>query len=218
MINGYGRPQPAPVTFTDDPDVRNESIASIDKEIALCKRCPLAETRTFTVPGEGVENPLVLVIGEGPGAEEDSTGHPFVGKAGQLLDKMLAAIDLSRETNTFITNMVKCRPPGNRDPDPEIEVACCRNYLDRQIQVLKPAVLLVLGRVALQNLVSTSDGIGKLHGTFLSYRNIPLMPTYHPSALLRDEALKRPAWEDLKKLRAWIDSDSFTGVSRTGER
>ena len=141
MINGYGRPQPAPVTFTDDPDVRNESIASIDKEIALCKRCPLAETRTFTVPGEGVENPLVLVIGEGPGAEEDSTGHPFVGKAGQLLDKMLAAIDLSRETNTFITNMVKCRPPGNRDPDPEIEVACCRNYLDRQIQVLKPAVL-----------------------------------------------------------------------------
>lgn len=210
MINGYGRPEPAPVTFIDDPDpaeVHADTIESIASEIARCKLCPLCETRLCPVPGEGVAQPLVLVVGEGPGADEDSSGYPFVGRAGKLLDKMLSAIDLSREKNTFIANVVKCHPPGNRDPRADTEVACCLPYLDRQIDILRPAVILVLGRVALQNLLHTADGIGKLHGQFLTYRSIPLMPTYHPSALLRNEALKRPAWEDLKKLRSWLDSE-----------
>ncbi len=217
-LAGYGRPEEPPVTFTDDPDTSGDTLESIAAEIAACHRCPLAETRNFPVPGEGADRPLVLVIGEGPGADEDSTGHAFVGRAGKLLDKMLAAINLSRDTNTFIANIVKCRPPGNRDPHPEEEAARCLPYLDRQIDVLNPAVILVLGRVALQNLVKTTIGIGKMHGTFLSYRNIPLMPTYHPSALLRNESLKRPAWEDLKKLRAWLDSESPAGASVTGEQ
>lgn len=217
-LAGYGRPEPAPVTFIDDPDTSSDTLESIAAEIAACRRCPLAETRNFTVPGEGVEHPLVLVVGEGPGADEDSSGHAFVGKAGKLLDKMLAAIDLSRDTNTFIANIVKCRPPGNRDPHPETEAAMCLPYLDRQIRLLDPAVILVLGRVALQNLMKTDSGIGKLHGTFLSYHGIPLMPTYHPSAILREESLKRPAWEDLKKLRAWLDSEGSAGVPPTGDR
>lgn len=209
MIQGYGRQQPSPVTFTDDPErdeTGTDTIESIAADVARCRLCPLHETRTCAVPGDGSPHPLVLVVGEGPGADEDRSGKPFVGKAGKLLDKMLAAIDLSREKNTFIANVVKCRPPGNRDPHPDTEVAQCLPYLDRQITVLRPTVILVLGRIALQNLVHTPDGIGKLHGQFLSYRSIPLMPTYHPSALLRDESLKRPAWEDLKKLRTWLDS------------
>lgn len=210
MVNGYGLPEPAPVTFTDDPDpvtVYADTIESIASEIARCRICPLGETRTCPVPGEGAAHPLVLVVGEGPGVDEDNSGYPFVGKAGKLLDKMLAAIDLSREKNVFIANVVKCHPPGNRDPNAETEVSRCLPYLDRQIAVLRPAIILVLGRIALQNLLNTAEGIGKLHGQFFSYRSIPLMPTYHPSALLRNETLKRPAWEDLKKLRAWLDSE-----------
>ena len=143
----------------------------------------------------------VMVIGEGPGADEDRQGRPFVGKAGQLLDKMLEAIQLSRKTNCYITNVVKCRPPQNRDPAPE-ERSCCAAFLDAQIRLLRPKMILVMGRIAAQHLLQTSDGIGKLRGRFFDYQGIPLMPTYHPSALLRDESLKRPAWEDLKRFRA----------------
>jgi DNA polymerase len=156
-----------------------------------------------------------MVIGEGPGADEDATGRPFVGKAGQLLDKMLAAIGLFRERNCFIANVVKCRPPGNRDPRPE-EIAGCAPFLARQIRLLKPRLILGAGKVATQTLLDTAEGIGRLRGRFAEYRiprtgtpeagdgetSIPLLPTYHPSALLRDESLKRPAWEDLKMLRA----------------
>ena len=143
----------------------------------------------------------VMVIGEGPGADEDRQGRPFVGRAGQLLDKMLEAIQLSRKTNCYITNVVKCRPPQNRDPAPE-ERSCCAAFLDAQIRLLRPKMILVMGRIAAQHLLRTSDGIGKLRGRFFDYQGIPLMPTYHPSALLRDESLKRPAWEDLKRFRA----------------
>lgn len=141
-----------------------------------------------------------MVIGEGPGAEEDLQGRPFVGRSGQLLDKMLAAVSLSRTVNVFIANIVKCRPPGNRDPQPE-ESEACAGYLAAQIAYIKPKAILALGRIASRNLLATNEGITRLRGRFFDYRGIPLMPTYHPSALLRDENLKRPAWEDLKRFR-----------------
>ena len=194
----------------EKPDVEGaETIEKIAAEIRVCKRCPLGSTRTKAAPGEGVAQPLVLVIGEGPGAEEDAQGRPFVGRAGQLLDKMLASIDLSRNRNCFIANVVKCRPPGNRDPHPE-ERAACAGFLKRQIVLLKPKFILVAGRVAAQTLLQTTEPINKLHGKFTEYQvdNVPfpLLITYHPAALLRDENLKRPAWEDLKLLRSKIDS------------
>jgi len=141
-----------------------------------------------------------MVIGEAPGADEDAKGEPFVGKAGQLLDKMLLSIGLSRFSNCFIANTIKCRPPQNRDPLPE-EDAACSHFLQAQIDLLRPAAILAVGRVAAQHLLKTTDGINRLRGQFFDYQGIPLMPTFHPSALLRDESLKRPAWEDLKKFR-----------------
>ena len=176
------------------------TIESIAQKIAACSRCPLSQQRKNVVPGEGVSQPLVLVVGEGPGADEDEQGRPFVGRAGQLLDKMLGAIGLSRGKNCFIANVVKCRPPMNRDPAPQ-EAAACRSFLDAQIHVLKPKMVLAMGRVALQNLLDTSIGINRLRGQIMDFKGIPFMATYHPSALLRDESLKRPAWEDLKTFR-----------------
>ena len=184
------------------------SMQEIYAAVAQCASCVLGQTRTHPVAGEGPEelsrltnSVEVMVIGEGPGADEDRQGRPFVGRAGQLLDKMLEAIQLSRKTNCYITNVVKCRPPQNRDPAPE-ERSCCAAFLDAQIRLLRPKMILVMGRIAAQHLLQTSDGIGKLRGRFFDYQGIPLMPTYHPSALLRDESLKRPAWEDLKRFRA----------------
>lgn len=219
-----GKPEPV---FTDDvvpnlnfnseniPNVQNvanttNAIEIIAKKISTCTRCQLAKMRTQTVPGVGVMNPQVLVIGEGPGADEDRQGEPFVGLAGQLLDKMLAAISLSRKENCFIANIVKCRPPHNRDPLPE-EADACRSFLDAQIQILKPKIILALGRIAAHNLLNCTEPVGKLHGNFFEYKGIPLMVTYHPSALLRDQAMKRPAWEDLKKFRLRLNEILETG-------
>ena len=144
---------------------------------------------------------VVLVIGEGPGEEEDKQGLPFVGPAGQLLDKMLAAISLDRNKNCYIANIVKCRPPMNRDPSP-LESQACRAFLETQIHILKPTMILAVGRVAAQNLLLTDESIGRLRGKFFELNNIPLMATYHPSALLRNVELKRPAWEDLKLFKS----------------
>ena len=175
------------------------SMQEIYAAVAQCSACVLGQTRTHPVAGEGPEelsrltnSVEVMVIGEGPGADEDRQGRPFVGRAGQLLDKMLEAIQLSRKTNCYITNVVKCRPPQNRDPAPE-ERSCCAAFLDAQIRLLRPKMILVMGRIAAQHLLQTSDGIGKLRGRFFDYQGIPLMP---------DESLKRPAWEDLKRFRA----------------
>jgi DNA polymerase len=192
--DGAPRPAEAPRAGADD------SLERIAAEVCACASCRLAQGRTRAVPGEGVERPSVLVVGEGPGADEDSSGRPFVGKAGQLLDKMLLSIGLSRETNCFIANVVKCRPPNNRDPEAD-EVGACAAFMDRQIALLSPRAILSVGRVPTQALLKTSEGIGRLRGRFVDYRGIPLLPTYHPSAILRDENLKRPAWEDLKLLR-----------------
>ena len=190
-----------------------DSLEAIAAEITSCKRCDLCKTRINTVPGEGVANPLVMVIGEGPGEDEDKTGRPFVGRAGQLLDRMLDSkgkIGLSRNTNCYIANILKCRPPGNRSPQPD-ETAACVPYLVRQIKILRPKVILAAGNTAAKTLLDSTQGITKLRGIFTVFRSIvlvdgefdiPLLPTFHPSALLRDESLRAPVWEDMKILRA----------------
>lgn len=179
---------------------KDKVLLQIKQRIASCKNCILCKTRSNTVPGTGVTNPLVLVIGEGPGFEEDMSGQPFVGNAGKLLDKMLASIQLSRTKNCFITNVVKCRPPQNRNPYPE-EMDACNAYLLAQISVLKPKLILCVGSVASQKLLSSSYGVTKLRGSFYETLNIPVAVTYHPSALLRDNSLKAYAWQDLKMVR-----------------
>jgi len=208
-LDGYRTIGQAP-EFRDIADASSnayDSLETLAQAVCSCLACRLCETRTNAVPGEGPAQgtPVpVLVVGEGPGADEDAQGRPFVGKAGQLLDKMLAAISLSRGTNCYIANVVKCRPPQNREPAPD-EAAACRPFLDAQISLIRPRAIIALGRTAAQNILSTSDGINKLRGRFFEYRGIPVLPTYHPSALLRDETLKRPAWEDLKRFRARLD-------------
>lgn len=176
------------------------TIENINSKVLACKRCALCAGRRQAVPGMGAENPLVLVIGEGPGEEEDKQGLPFVGPAGQLLDKMLAAIHLYRNKNCYIANIVKCRPQMNRVPYPE-EADACRPFLDAQIAALKPKAILCAGSTAVKNLLHTNSGVMKLHGKVLDYNGIPLVTTWHPSALLRAPENKRPAWEDLKIFR-----------------
>ena len=183
-----------------------ERLPTLCEEVARCAACRLASGRSRAVFGEGSPRPLVLVVGEGPGEEEDATGRPFVGPAGQLLDKMLSSIGLSRRTNCYIANVVKCRPPMNRDPAPD-EQAACLGYLRRQVEALRPSYVLCLGRVAAQALSGSREGIGALRGRWLEFEGLPLLATYHPSALLRDESWKRPAWEDLKLLRSRMEAD-----------
>jgi DNA polymerase len=190
-----------------------EGLEAVAGEVARCERCGLCTTRTNTVPGEGVNHPLVMVIGEGPGGDEDATGRPFVGRAGQLLDRMLDSrgkIGLSRTKNCYIANIVKCRPPDNRKPQTD-EITACVPFLIRQIRLLKPKVILAAGNTPAKTLLDSTVGITRLRGSFVNFSGIPLMPleftvpllpTFHPSALLRDETLKAPVWEDLKILRA----------------
>ena len=180
------------------------TVEEIAAKIARCTRCSLARTRNNVVPGMGVQNPEVLVIGEGPGYDEDQQGLPFVGKAGILLDKMLAAINLDRKTNCYIANIVKCRPPQNRDPFPQEQDACF-SFLEAQINILKPKMILCMGKISSNKMLNQDAPIGTLRGKFFEYNNIPLMVTYHPSALLRNEQLKRPAWDDLKMFKAKLD-------------
>lgn len=183
------------------------TIEELNAKILRCTRCGLARTRNNVVPGQGVEHPDVLVIGEGPGYDEDMQGLPFVGKAGALLDKMLAAINLDRKTNCYIANIVKCRPPENRDPFPD-EQAACISFLEAQIHVLKPKMILCMGRIAGHKLLKIETPMNQLHGQIFDYNGIPLMVTYHPSALLRTAALKAPAWSDLKCFRKKLDEIS----------
>lgn len=187
-----------PASISEGDRVR--FLATLSREAGICQACRLQAGRKKVVFGTGVERPVVLVVGEGPGAEEDAQGLPFVGPAGHLLDKMLAAIGVSREKNAYIANVVKCRPPANRDPAPD-EVKACSAWLERQVEILSPRAILCLGRTAIQALTGQTEGITKLHGRWFEYRGIPLIGTFHPSAILRDEAYKRPAWEDLKLLR-----------------
>lgn len=180
------------------------TLTDLYSKITRCTKCQLARTRNNVVPGEGVENPDVLVIGEGPGYDEDMSGRPFVGKAGVLLDKMLAAIELDRNKNCYIANIVKCRPPNNRDPEPE-EQSTCFAFLQAQIHILKPKMILCMGRIAGHKMLDTQESLNKLRGQIFDYNGIPLMVTYHPSALLRDQSLKAPAWQDLKTFKKKLD-------------
>ena len=165
-----------------------------------CRRCPLAATRTNVVFGEGNPHAGLMFIGEGPGADEDRLGRPFVGRAGQLLDKMIAAMQFRRE-EVYIANIVKCRPPGNRTPTPE-EAQRCIGYLERQIKFIAPKVIVLLGATAATFLLDRHEGITKLRGNWTEYRGIPVMPTYHPAFLLRQESAKREAWHDLQMVMA----------------
>jgi DNA polymerase len=183
-----------------------DSLETLASRVATCTRCPLHATATNPVPGEGNPNADFMCVGEAPGATEDQTGRPFVGAAGQLLTKILAAIDFKRE-DVFICNVLKHRPPGNRNPLPD-EVKACSPYLIRQIELIRPKVILALGTFAAQTLLNTTLSIGKLRGQVHRYYGVPLVVTYHPAALLRNPGWKRPTWEDVQLARRILDSSS----------
>ena len=170
--------------------------AELKQAILTCTACDLHKTRTQGVVGVGDEKAEWLIIGEAPGADEDAQGDPFVGQAGKLLDAMLAAIDLRRGENVYIANVLKSRPPGNRNPAPE-EVTACLPYLERQIQLIQPKLILAMGRFAVQSLLNTEEAISRLRGRVHQYQGVPLIVTYHPAYLLRNLPDKAKAWEDL---------------------
>jgi DNA polymerase len=174
-----------------------QAIDLVNNTVKKCEACGLCATRTKAVPGTGSIHPVAMIIGEAPGADEDRIGLPFVGAAGQFLDKWLEAIGLSRYSNIYITNTLKCRPPQNRDPEPG-ESAACAAYLKAQVAILKPKAILALGRHASAWLMGEEVTIAAIHGKAFRFGDIPWMPTYHPSAVLRNAELKRPVWEDLK--------------------
>ena len=182
------------------------SLDEIAAKVKKCTRCSLYATATKAVPGEGDPNAKLVCVGEAPGAKEDETGRPFVGQAGQLLTKILAAIDMTRE-QVFICNVLKHRPPGNRNPLPE-EVEACSPYLIRQLELINPKVIVAFGTFAAQTLLNTKTPLGQLRGLVHRYHGIPLIVTYHPAALLRNPAWKRPTWEDVKLARRILDSPS----------
>lgn len=182
--------------------------------VAECTRCALHSTRTQTVFGVGATEAPLLVIGEGPGAEEDRRGEPFVGRAGQLLDAMLASIGHDRSRNTYIANVVKCRPPNNRDPAPA-EVEACRPFLDTQIELLKPRLILAVGRVAAQRLLNSDEPLSRLRGRAHQYgpSAVPVWVSYHPAYLLRSPREKAKAWEDLKRVHALLQAPEHAMTS-----
>ncbi|NNE44264.1 MAG: uracil-DNA glycosylase [Gemmatimonadetes bacterium] len=179
------------------------TLGELHDAFAECRRCPLGETRTKFVFGVGNPSATVLFVGEAPGKDEDLQGEPFVGRAGKLLDKILEAIGWTRE-DVYIANILKCRPPGNRNPEPA-EIAACEGLLRRQIELVSPVILCTLGSFAAKTLLGTKEGIGALRGRIHEYRGIPLVPTYHPAALLRNPNWKKPTWEDVQMLKAEHD-------------
>jgi DNA polymerase len=180
-------------------DERASKLASLAERAAACEACGLAKTRRSVVFGVGDPNADLMLIGEGPGAEEDRQGVPFVGRAGELLNRIIAAIDLRRE-EVYIANIVKCRPPGNRDPQPD-EAAACRSWLERQIDLVQPKIVVALGRVAAQTLLGNDSPLGRMRGQWYTVRGVPTRVTYHPAALLRNQGFKRPTWEDMQEIR-----------------
>ncbi len=181
----------------------NSELEKFYQQIKDCEKCKLARGRTNLVFGTGNPEAKLMCIGEGPGVEEDRQGEPFVGAAGQLLNRILAAIGFQRE-EVYIANIVKCHPPGNRDPQPE-EIAECLPYLKRQIEIIRPKVILALGRVAGQTLLNTANPLGKLRGAVHEIDNIKVVVTYHPAALLRNPQWKSSAWQDVQLLRKIYD-------------
>ena len=179
-----------------EPEAENARWLTLSEEVASCTRCELHRGRTNTVFGVGNQQAGWLIIGEAPGAEEDRRGEPFVGRAGQLLNAMLGAMGLARG-EVYIANILKCRPPNNRDPS-ALEVAACEGYLKRQIELIRPALILVLGRIAAHNLLKVEMPLGRMRGKPWAWNGIPVVVTYHPAYLLRKPSDKRSAWQDLQ--------------------
>ena len=196
-LTAPGSSRPASVRLPEAEVVAE--LASLSAKVAGCRECKLCTTRTQTVFASGDPRARLMLIGEGPGAEEDKQGLPFVGAAGELLNKILSAIGLERDA-VYVANIVKCRPPGNRDPEPD-ETRACRGYLERQIDLVRPEVLVALGRIAAQELLGTDASLSRLRGEWHQVRGIPVRVTYHPAALLRNAAWKRPTWEDMQLVR-----------------
>lgn len=203
LLSLFGEPAASP---SEAP--ATETLEAIRREVEGCQLCKLWTTRANTVFGEGNPQAQIMFIGEAPGADEDATGRPFVGRAGQLLTKMIEAIELKRE-DVYIANVLKSRPPGNRNPEAD-EVKACIPFLFRQIAVIRPKIVVALGNPATQSLLETKVGITKLRGEFQPYPRLPgiwVLPTFHPAYLLRSPDKKREAWEDLKKVRAFLRGD-----------
>lgn len=203
--SGVAAPRPGVGTSRDLPVLDLPDDLDQLRELARgCTRCGLSKERTQAVFSDGNPAAQVAVVGEAPGANEDRTGLPFVGAAGKLLDLLLATVDLSREESVYICNVIKCRPPGNRNPLPD-EIACCSPYLRKQIELVRPRAILAVGNFAAQLLVGRSEPLGKLRGRVYAYDGTPLVVTYHPAALLRSPAWTRPTWEDLQLLCRVLD-------------
>jgi uracil-DNA glycosylase family 4 len=183
----------------EDPAERAAALVELGRFASTCERCSLAQGRNRVVFGSGSPDADLMFIGEGPGAEEDRQGLPFVGRAGELLTRIIRAIERTRE-EVYIANIVKCRPPGNRDPRPD-EVRACVGYLERQIELIRPKVIVALGRVAAQTLLGNDLPLGKMRGDWWLYQGVEMRVTYHPAALLRNPNLKRPTWEDMQVVR-----------------
>ncbi len=182
-----------------------ETLEDIWTDIGDCTRCPLCEGRTHVVNSEGNPKARLMFVGEAPGADEDAQARPFVGRAGQLLNKIIEAIGMKRE-DVFIGNVNRCRPPQNRTPT-HTEATTCKPFLLREIDIVRPEVIVVLGNTAMKNLLDTKEGITKLRGKFQDYRGIKVMPTFHPAYLLRDPTKKREAWDDMKKVRDYLNEN-----------
>ncbi len=205
--NDLFEPTPAPLrngaSSPNEPWAELQDLGQLNRAICTCQKCALGATRTKFVFGVGNPNADLVLVGEAPGADEDQQGEPFVGRAGQLLNKILEAINFKRD-EVFICNILKCRPPNNRDPLPE-EVASCEPYLWKQLELIQPKLILCLGRIAAQVLLKTNDSLSSMRGKVHDYRGIRLMVTYHPAALLRNPNWKRPAWEDVQQVRKLYD-------------
>lgn len=183
------------------------TLPALERQVKGCSRCGLSATRRSVVFGEGNERAQLLFVGEAPGEEEDLQGRPFVGRAGKLLDQMIERIGLRRE-EVFICNVLKCRPPNNRDPEPQ-EVAACKAYLFAQLDLIKPRVICALGRHAYNTLLNVDERITRIRGTFTEFKGIKLLPTYHPSYLLRNQGAIKEAHEDMDKLKKYLEADKI---------
>jgi len=195
--------EPILPAFPDESWTKTKTLEELNSAINTCMKCSLGKTRIKFVFGVGNPKADVVVVGEAPGADEDEQGEPFVGRAGQLLNKILEAVQFKRE-EVFICNILKCRPPNNRDPQAE-EIDCCEPYLWKQLEIIKPKIILCAGRIAGQSLLKTNASLTLLRGKVHDYRGIPLMVTYHPAALLRNPHWKRPCWEDMQQFRKLYD-------------
>lgn len=195
----------APAAYAGADEIRSLPTLDAVRQVALgCPRCRLAKTRGHVVFGEGTPTADVLVVGEAPGQDEDRTGRPFVGRAGKLLDLLLASVGFGRD-DVYICNVLKCRPPSNRNPQAD-EVDACSPYLLRQVELVRPRAILAFGTFAAQTLLQTDTSIGRLRGRVHEFQGVPLVPTYHPAALLRNSGWVRATWEDLQRLRGVLES------------